>query len=81
LLRVKEKVIATVAKRQSTNGAEQRKSSETKPICTRRSAFKAAHDITSGMADENRGKVDRSVSGQHYGRAAKKPMFCVRARL
>ncbi len=50
ILRVKEKVIAIVSKRQSTNGAEQRKSSETKPICTRRSAFKTTHTITSGMA-------------------------------
>jgi hypothetical protein len=34
-LRVKEKVIAIVSVRQSTNGAEQRKSSETIPGCTR----------------------------------------------
>jgi hypothetical protein len=59
LPRVKEKVIAIVAKRQSTNGAEQRKSSETTPICTHRSAFKPAQDITSGMPGESREKVDR----------------------
>jgi hypothetical protein len=41
MVRVKEKVIAIVAKRQSTNGAEQRKSSKIEPICTRRSAFRA----------------------------------------
>jgi hypothetical protein len=55
--RVKEKVIAIVSKRQSTNGAEQRKSTETMPICTRRSAFKAMRAITSGMADEGRGTL------------------------
>ncbi len=41
MVRVKEKVIAIVAVRQSTNGAEQRKSSKIKAICTRRSAFRA----------------------------------------
>ncbi len=55
--RVKEKVIAIVAVRQSTNGAEQRKSRETKPICTRRSAIKAVRAITSGMPDEGRGTL------------------------
>src|ERR1700691_6586605 len=38
--RVKEKVIAIVSVRQSTNGGEQRKSSETMPGCTHCSAFR-----------------------------------------
>jgi hypothetical protein len=48
--RVKEKVIAIVSLRQSTNGGEQRINSEAMPGCTRRCAFKAIRDITSGMS-------------------------------
>jgi hypothetical protein len=47
--RVKEKVIAIVSQRQSTNGGEQRINSEPKPGCTRCCAFKAIRNITSGM--------------------------------
>jgi hypothetical protein len=72
LLRVKEKVIAIVSKRQSTNGAEQRKSNETIPVCTRRSAFRATHDITSGMTDEA-GKKSTAVGRLLPGREAVDP--------
>ena len=47
--RVKEKVIAIVSTRQSTNGAEQWIRQRTMPGCTRCCAFKAIRDITSGM--------------------------------
>jgi hypothetical protein len=70
--RVKEKVIAIVAKRQSTNGAEQWQSSETKPICTRRSAFRAPHTITSGMTDEA-GKKSTAVERCFQGRETANP--------
>src|SRR5271154_2739774 len=48
-LRVKEKVIAIVSTRQSTNGGEQWIRQRSMPGCTRRCAFKAIRGITSGM--------------------------------
>ncbi len=48
-LRVKEKVIAIVSSRQSTNGGEQWIRQRSQHGCTRRCAFKAIRGITSGM--------------------------------
>jgi hypothetical protein len=49
-LRVKEKVIATVSSRQSTNGAQPEPDSENMLNCTRYCAEKRPHGITFGMA-------------------------------
>jgi hypothetical protein len=46
--RVKEKVIAIVSMRQSTNGVEQWIRQRSMPSCTRCCAFKAIRNITSG---------------------------------
>ena len=48
-LRVKEKVIATVSMRQSTNGAQPGPDSENMPNCTRRCAEKRPRGITFGI--------------------------------
>ena len=59
LPRVKEKVIAIVAKRQSTNGADQKKKQRNHPRLHSLRCVSATQDITSGMPGESREKVDR----------------------
>jgi len=49
VLRVKEKVIAIVSTRQSTNGGEQWIRQRSMPSCTPSCAFNAIRGITSGM--------------------------------
>jgi hypothetical protein len=75
LLRVKEKVIAIVAKRQSTNGAEQKKSTETKPVCTRCGAFRP---LTT-LPPEWQMKIEEKSTAPYQGNTAvglrKKPCF------
>jgi hypothetical protein len=71
--RVKEKVIATVSMRQSTNGAQPGPDSENMLNCTRCCAEKRPRGITFGMAGGDRWRREGCPTKNKIKKSDKKP--------